>query len=387
MEEEIKFIREKNYKYIKDLGNGSFGKTVLLKDEELDVLYACKKYAPNFDASKRYFQKFVGEIKILNNMLNENIVRIYNSYIYTKNQTGYIIMEYVDGKNISEYIKLNPEKIDNIFEQLIKAFKYLEEKHICHRDIRSNNILVTNKGVLKVIDFGFGKEFTLDSAVSDSTRKNNWICDLPDEMMISEPVYNNLTDMYFLGNLINQIVEENALNFRYKSIVKKMMKKNSKERYMSFEEIWNKLNEKDIKEIVVVEEKDKQIYHAFVNSLFNIINKIEFSTIIEKDLGKILDKLVKLYNENSLEEYILDNKTLLECFIDGKFKYNEISFDFNFNTGEEYCYYSMQMKELLNFINWVKSCGKAQKEIIIKNLINRFDRVERYVEDTDDLPF
>lgn len=387
MEETIKFIREKDYRYIKDLGNGSFGKTILLKDEELDVLYACKKYAPRFEASTRYFEKFIGEIKILNNMLNENIVRIYNSYIYSKNQTGYIIMEYVDGKNIAEYIKLNPEKIDNIFEQLIKAFKYLEEKHICHRDIRNNNILVTNKGVLKVIDFGFGKEFTLDSAVSDSTKKNNWICDLPDEMMVSEPVYNNLTDMYFLGNLINQIVEENNLKFRYKSIIKKMMKKNPQERYCSFEEILNKLNENDIKQIIVVEEENKEIYHNFVNSLFSIINKIEFSAFIEKDLSRILDKLVEIYNNNSLEEHVLDNKSLVECFVNGDFAYNNVESSFDYDIGMEVHYYAMETKDLLKFINWAKNCEENQKEIIIKNLISRFNRVEKYVENTDDLPF
>lgn len=82
MMEMVKFIKEKDYKYIKDLGNGSFGKTVLLKDEELDTLYACKKYSPMFDANTKYFEKFISEIKILNAMLNENIVRIYNSYLY-----------------------------------------------------------------------------------------------------------------------------------------------------------------------------------------------------------------------------------------------------------------------------------------------------------------
>ena len=215
MEDVITFIREKDYKYIKDLGNGSFGKTVLLKDEELDTLYACKKYSPTFNASTKYFEKFISEIKILNAMLNENIVRIYNSYIYSDKQTGYIIMEYVNGNDIAEYIKLNPKEINSVFEQLIEAFVYLERKNICHRDIRAKNILVNEKGIVKVIDFGFGKEFTLDSAVSDSTKCNNWICDLPDEMMVSEPKYNNLTDMYFIGNLISQIVKDNNLSFKY----------------------------------------------------------------------------------------------------------------------------------------------------------------------------
>lgn len=47
MENEIiKFIRQKDYKFIKEIGQGGFGKAVLLKDETIDSLFVCKKYAP-----------------------------------------------------------------------------------------------------------------------------------------------------------------------------------------------------------------------------------------------------------------------------------------------------------------------------------------------------
>lgn len=389
MEDVITFIREKDYKYIKDLGNGSFGKTVLLKDEELDTLYACKKYSPTFNASTKYFEKFISEIKILNAMLNENIVRIYNSYIYSDKQTGYIIMEYVNGNDIAEYIKLNPKEINSVFEQLIEAFVYLERKNICHRDIRAKNILVNEKGIVKVIDFGFGKEFTLDSAVSDSTKCNNWICDLPDEMMVSEPKYNNLTDMYFIGNLISQIVKDNNLSFKYNRIVEKMKKKNPEERYKNFSEISKILNERNVTELVVITDNEKKIYRTFVNSLMDIIDKMAYSANIERDINKIVESLIEVCNKNMFEEYILDNEELLKCFINGNFKYNQIKTEIDFNSGEEYNINIMYLKVIQDFIQWLNNCNEQQKRMVMDNIFYRLSKVEKYfdIENGDDLPF
>lgn len=389
MNDVITFIREKEYKYIKDLGNGSFGKTVLIKDEELDTLYACKKYSPMFEASTKYFEKFISEIKILNNMLNENIVRIYNSYIYSNKQIGYIIMEYVNGNNISEYIKLNPKEINSIFEQLINAFMYLERKNICHRDIRAKNILVNEKGIVKVIDFGFGKEFTLDSEVSDSTKCNNWICDLPDEMMISEPKYNNLTDMYFIGNLIKQIINDNNLFFKYNKIIERMTKKNPEERYKSFNEISKILNETNVTNLIVITDNEKKIYRRFVNSLMDIIDKVEYSASLEKDINRIVQNLIELCNKNVFEEYILDNEELINCFINGNFKYNTIKTEIDFNSGEEYNTNIMYLNVIQEFIKWLNHCNESQKKMVMNNILNRLSKVEKYfdIENTDDLPF
>ena len=389
MDEVIKFLREKDYKYIKDLGNGSFGKTILLKDEELDILYACKKYAPVFDASTKYFEKFKSEIKILNEMLNENIVRIYKLYIYPKQQVSYIIMEYVDGNNIWEYINMHPNEINSVFEQLISAFSYLERKNICHRDIRAKNILVNSKGIVKLIDFGFGKEFTLDSAVSDSTKCNNWICELPDEMLVSEPKYNNLTDMYFLGNLINQIVIDNEIIFKYKKILEKMMRKNPTERYKNFEEIYKTLNESNISELVIATEREKKIYKDFIDSLTNIITKIALSATLERDLNKIIEKLTRLCNKNVFEDYIQDNEELGKCFINGNFEFQKQEYEADFYDGGEYYDHAMYLNVIQNFIQWVSKCNKMQKKMIIDNIVSKLDRIEKYfdIDNADDLPF
>ena len=93
---------------------------------------------------------------------HHNIVRIYNYYAYENILTGFILMEYIDGDRIDDWIEecskgLKTTTSNDIFIQLIDAFDYLQQHGIIHRDIREGNILIDKNDVVKVIDFGIGK--------------------------------------------------------------------------------------------------------------------------------------------------------------------------------------------------------------------------------------
>jgi serine/threonine-protein kinase len=163
MEEQIiKFLRQKDFVMLKKIGRGGTGTTVLLKDELIDILFVCKKYLPVMGIDpKTYYSNFITEIKLMHEISHPNIVRVYNYYLYPEIYTGYILMEYIEGEQISVFVSKNPEKINSIFEQVISGFMYLEDSKILHRDIRDSNILVTAEGLVKIIDFGFGKKLNL----------------------------------------------------------------------------------------------------------------------------------------------------------------------------------------------------------------------------------
>lgn len=173
----VQFLKQKNYEMVNNnLGSGSFGKTVLLKDPFIDELFVAKKYEPHFsDDKEAFFGSFLQEIKIMYKLSHKNVVRIFDYYPYESIFTGYIIMEYIDGRNISDYFNdymmvagENDPSPDEVFTQLIDAFVYIESKRILHRDIREGNILIDRNGAVKVIDFGLGKTFLPVDTSSDS---------------------------------------------------------------------------------------------------------------------------------------------------------------------------------------------------------------------------
>lgn len=122
----IEFIRQKDYKFIEEIGQGGTGRTVLLEDEIINERFVCKKYSPFYDEHKQvFFGNFKDEIKLLHLLNHKNIVRVFNYYLYPEHYTGYILMEYIQGKNINEYLIENPDKLNEIFRQVISGFAHL----------------------------------------------------------------------------------------------------------------------------------------------------------------------------------------------------------------------------------------------------------------------
>ena len=168
-----------------------------------------------------------------------------------------------------------------------------------------------------------------------------------------------------------------------------MTKKNPEERYKSFNEISKILNETNVTNLIVITDNEKKIYRRFVNSLMDIIDKVEYSASLEKDINRIVQNLIELCNKNVFEEYILDNEELINCFINGNFKYNTIKTEIDFNSGEEYNTNIMYLNVIQEFIKWLNHCNESQKKMVMNNILNRLSKVEKYfdIENADDLPF
>lgn len=369
----ISFIRQRDFKFIKILGQGACGETVLLKDDMLDAEFVCKKYLP-CDENYRVdlYKRFLDEIKILYRLNHKNIVRIFNCYLYPASYSGYIMMEYIIGESIDEYLKKYPQNTKIIFEQVIEAFRYLEQNKIVHRDIRANNIMVTNDGEVKIIDFGFSKEVETDSSQTKSISLN-WWCEVPDEFKAG--VYNIGTDIYFIGQLFENIIKDNKIEtFPYKSILRKMILKSPDSRYKTFSEIHQIIKEKDFDDMSFTDQ-EKKIYMPFSKALNGMIKRIPFSTKYETDIDKIIRNMEEIYKSNMLEDYILSNNNIVSCFCHGN-----------------YTYYPnkkvLKVEALRKFIDYLKSCSVDKKNIILANLHTRLDSIEHYEDDEmGEIPF
>ena len=151
----------------KQLGSGSFGRVFLVSHNETQKLFALKVI------DKRKLLMSYGKLDIIYNEINihskldhENIIKLYN---YNEdNENINIIMEYAPNGNLYNLITkektgFNEYKAFEYFIQVVNAVYYLHNNNIIHRDIKPENILIGEDNKIKLCDFGWAKELSLEN--------------------------------------------------------------------------------------------------------------------------------------------------------------------------------------------------------------------------------
>lgn len=370
MKNELIEFKTKNFKFIKDVGQGGTGKTVLLRDDFINELFICKKYFPYYDSDKeKYFNNFIEEIKILHKLHHTNIVRVFNYYLYPEKHTGYILMEYVEGFLIDEYIKENPDRLNDIFIQTINGFKYLEENKILHRDIRPGNILISDNGIVKIIDFGFGKKIEIIGDFYKSITLN-WRYTVPNELYAE--IYDFTSEVYFVGKLFDEIIRTNNLiNFKYQALLIEMIAENYENRIKSFFDVSRSIISEKAENITFTTSQ-KNIYQQFANNMIKIISKISYSAEYISDIETITLELENIYRNSILEDFISKPYELANCFIRGEF--------YHIPTAQ------INVESLNSILTLLRILSIDKRKIVFNNLWRRLDTIKRY-NDIDDLPF
>lgn len=366
----IRFIKSKDYTAIRYIGQGGTGKTILIKDETINEIFVCKKYSTFYPETQAlYYDNFVNEIKLLYKINHPNIVRVFSYYLYPEHTTGYILMEYIDGVDIEQYITTFPDNINDVFIQTINGFKYLEEQNILHRDIRPFNILVSNDGVVKIIDFGFGKSVQ-QSMDYEKSITLNWAYPLPDDFSIS--IYDFRTEVYFVGKLFEKMINDRNLyqTFKYKEILDKMIVIDREKRIASFYDIAkNILSEEAV--YIDFSDEEKTIYMSIADLLMSACYSVGTTTRYKEDINLITESLNDLLQKSILEDYLQDNSLLIGCFICQPYSSN--------------CNIMIPIQKLKSFCKWWNVLSVKRKMILLNNLWIRFDQINR--DDINDLPY
>lgn len=368
----IQFLRKKDFKFIQEIGQGGTGRTILIEDEIINESFICKKYSPYYEEDKEtYFQYFKDEIKILHTINHNNIVRIFNYYLYPEKTTGYILMEYIKGKSIEDYLIENPDKILDVFNQTIEGFKYLEENEILHRDIRPSNILVSENGIVKIIDFGFGKK--IDFKNQNKSITLNWEYSPPNDF--NEKIYNFKTEVYFIGKLFEQIILKiENIEFKYSYLISKMIVINYQKRIDSFFDIYREIIKNETNNVEFTN-SEKLVYQNFADNILKIFKQKNNDLEYLKNIDLIIRNLEILYENSILENHIQNNASLTKIFVLGNYNYfPKVQF---------------KVEILHSFFNLLKSSSENKRKIIINNLWQRFDTIPKVVaiKYDDDLPF
>lgn len=372
----IQFLRKRDYVLVKELGQGACGKTVLLHDVQIDEHFVCKKYVPFSETHRQeLFANFVREIKLLHKIHHQNIVRVFNYYLYPDQFTGFILMEFVDGEDVDDYLTQFPEQTNEIFLQAISGFSYLERKGILHRDIRPGNVMVSDDGIVKIIDLGFGKEIRNSQDFKKSITLN-WWCDEP-PIEFENSRYDFGSEVYFVGKLFERIIQEREINhFKYANMLGRMCQRNPKTRIQSFVEIEKEIGSNQFYEIGFTDEEIES-YRRFADSLCKHVTKIDSGAKYTDDLTLIQTKLNDVYRSCMLEQWVPDVVTILRCFIVGAYYYRQQASQF-------------PVVNLKDFVHLLKSSTDEKNRIILANLHTKLDAIPRYSESApapEDVPF
>lgn len=147
-----------NFKIIRTLGSGLSGEVVLAEHEGNTFALKLLKSSPSTLPSIESIRNFKEEFSILKGLSHPHIAQIQD-FGYEKESEGYFYSsEFIDGKNLFEAcLGMNPEEIENLFVQSLRALEYLHAHGIYHFDLKPQNILVQNSGKaasIKIIDFG-----------------------------------------------------------------------------------------------------------------------------------------------------------------------------------------------------------------------------------------
>lgn len=203
------------------LGLGGFGITYKAFDTQLEIVLAVKEYFPSgmvnrsaggtkvfLVASKREEEYLIGKQRFLDEARHiakfskhRNIVNVFN--FFEANDTAYIVMEYLDGKTLSQTLRdqnrpLPADRCAEIAMDVCQALSSIHQEGILHRDVSPDNIMLCQDGTVKLFDFGaarFSREKAEDSRVTVIVKPGF----APPEQYDNINQQDARTDLYALG--------------------------------------------------------------------------------------------------------------------------------------------------------------------------------------------
>ncbi len=157
-----------HYRIIKKLGAGGMGEVYLALDTKLDRKVAIKVLRPDSLAEEHLKKRLVREAQAAAKLDHPNICAIYD--VNEADSFTFIVMQYIEGESLAEKIERKPLELSTALAIAEQAAEGLAEAHahgIVHRDIKPQNIMMTPRGQLKILDFGLAKQMQSSEGVDN----------------------------------------------------------------------------------------------------------------------------------------------------------------------------------------------------------------------------
>jgi eukaryotic-like serine/threonine-protein kinase len=336
------------YEILMELGHGAMGVVYKARDPLIGRMVALKTINSNLVERPDLLERFYQEAQSAGKLQHPNIVTIFE--LGQEKDTPFIAMEYLDGdsleKMISRQMDLPLAMRIGYIVRICQALEYAHKNRVVHRDIKPGNIMVSGDGVVKVVDFGIAR-------LVDFSRTHT-------NMMIGTPAYmapelfrkkkaDERTDIWAVGvtfyellcyqrpfngdgyDIISSIMEDEVPSIattlpdcppEVQSVIARMLKKVSAERYQSMEDVlldleplWNRLK---TSEAAVLAERGRELYElgdlALAHDRLRQARQIDSTNTLAKSLlEKIATQVRRSEVEPKVREHLSRGRVHLEA--------------------------------------------------------------------------
>ena len=321
------------YEIVKSIGEGGMANVYLAHDKILDRKVAIKVLRGDLANDEKFIRRFQREAQSVANLSHPNIVEVYD--VEEEEGQHYIVMEYIEGKTLKQLLQkrgsLTLSEVIDIMLQLTDGLAHAHDAYIIHRDIKPQNIMIQDDGLVKITDFGIAMALNATQLTQTNSVMGS-VHYLPPEQANGKSSTIK-SDIYSLGILMYELITgsvpfkgDNAVEIALKhlkekipsirrqnptipqsveNIVLRATAKNPKNRYDSVKDM-----NKDLKECLNEDKKNEKkiVFEYHENDIDDtkvITNVKKSKPEIEepKDLDELKEKK-KIEEQNNEEEVI-----------------------------------------------------------------------------------
>ena len=197
-----------NYLFISILGEGGMATVYLAENTLLGKKVAIKLLKQEFVNNTNIRGRFLAEARHMVQVSHTHIISVLD--LIDAGDIVAIVMEYVDGQSLKEYLqkkgRLNDSEIRTLFTQILTALQHVHDSGFVHRDIKPSNFMLTREGSIKLADFGIAKDLNKRFELTETgTQMGTPIYMSPEQVRDSKDV-DCRSDIYSLGVVLYEAI-------------------------------------------------------------------------------------------------------------------------------------------------------------------------------------
>jgi serine/threonine-protein kinase len=299
------------YELLEKIGEGGMGIVYKAKCSLLNRFVAVKILKSELSTDEDFIARFKREANSVANLSYPGIVSIYD--VGVENNINFIIMEYINGKTLKQIIKengrLSPLKTLEISLQIAKALQYAHKNNVIHRDVKPDNIILTEDNIVKLMDFGIAK-VTDSVTVTNSNKIIGSVHYFSPEQAKGKFV-DHRTDIYALGIVMYEMITGHVPFNGDTSISIAMM--HIQEPIIPPQEIIHDIPKNINKVILKALEKDPINRFQTAKELFDILSLLKDNLSLKLNLTANLIATAKtmIVEENTLLSDTISDSTVI----------------------------------------------------------------------------